>query len=76
MTKNDIIDMAKEAGCEIRNGHIYNKEMGSLDQLLKRFTKLVAEKEREACASIDFRAELGVSHEDDSDISRLIRARG
>ena len=38
----DIIEIAKQAGCEIRNGHIYNQHMGSLDQMLKRFAKLVA----------------------------------
>ena len=48
----DIIEMARQAGCEIRNGHIYNQHIGSLDQMLKRFAKLVAAKEREACLKI------------------------
>ena len=52
MTQDEIIAMAKEAGCEIRNGHIYNQYTGSLDQMLKRFTKLVAAREREACAKV------------------------
>jgi hypothetical protein len=52
MTKDEIIEMAKQSGCEIRNGHIYNQYIGSLDQVLKRFAKLVAEKEREMCAKI------------------------
>ena len=52
MTTQEIISMAREAGCEIRNGHIYNQYTGSLDQMLKRFAKLVAEKEREECAKL------------------------
>ena len=52
MTKDEIIEMAKQSGCYIRNGHIYNQYIGSLDQVLKRFAKLVAEKEREACAEL------------------------
>jgi len=50
MTEDEIIQMAKKSGCEIRNGHIYNQYIGSLDQVLKKFAKLVAEKEREECA--------------------------
>ena len=50
MNKEEIIKLAKESGCEIRNGHIYHEF--SLDQMLKRFAKLVAENEREACAKI------------------------
>jgi hypothetical protein len=52
MTQDEIIEMARESGCEIRNGHIYNQYTGSLDQMLKHFAKLVAAKEREACAVI------------------------
>jgi len=50
MNDDEIIEMAKQSGCHIRNGHIYNQYVGSLDQVLKRFAKLVAEKEREECA--------------------------
>ena len=52
MTKEEIIEMAKQSGCHIRNGHIYSQYIGSLDQVLKTFAKLVAKKEREACAEI------------------------
>ena len=52
MTKEEIIEMAEQAGCHIRNGHIYNQYVGSLDQMLKTFAKLVAEKELEECAKI------------------------
>ena len=37
MTRDDIIRMAREAGCEIRNGHIYHQF--SLDQMLARFAQ-------------------------------------
>ena len=50
MTDDEIIEMAKQSGCHIRNGHIYNQYIGSLDQMLKKFAKLAAEKEREECA--------------------------
>jgi len=50
MDTEEIIEMAKKSGCHIRNGHIYNQYVGSLDQVLKKFAKLVAEKEREECA--------------------------
>jgi len=50
MIDDEIIEMAKQSGCHIRNGHIYNQYIGSLDQMLKKFAKLVAEKEREECA--------------------------
>ena len=52
MTQEEIIEMAKNSGCHIRNGHIYNQYIGSLDQMLKKFAKLVAEKEREKCAKM------------------------
>jgi len=44
MTKEEIIEMAKQSGCHVRNGHIYNQYIGSLDQVLKQFAKLIAEK--------------------------------
>ncbi len=43
--KDDILKMAREAGCEIRNGHIYHPF--SLDQMLRRFDALVRADERE-----------------------------
>ena len=49
---DDIIRMAREAGCEIRNGHAYNPYTGSLDQMLRRFDALVRAAEREACAKV------------------------
>jgi hypothetical protein len=43
MTKDEIIDMAKEAG-------LVNWEATAYANELERFAKLVAEREREACA--------------------------
>ena len=82
MTQDEIIAMAKEAGCEIRNGHIYNQYTGSLDQMLKRFTKLVAAHEREACAKLLDEEAIDAFTFDDSlarateSYAELIRARG
>ena len=86
MTEDEIIEMAKKSGCEIRNGHIYNQYIGSLDQVLKRFAKLVAEKKREECAKIcDYRVNAyqyatdswAQEHIDEArHLSKAIRARG
>ena len=72
MTKDEIIEMAKQSGCHIRNGHIYSQYIGSLDQVLKTFAKLVAEKEREACAKIAEEPWQGSPKA----IAELIRERG
>ena len=54
MNREDVIRMAREAGCEIRNGHIYHQF--SLDQMLARFAQAAyaagAAAEREACAKV------------------------
>ena len=78
MTTQEIISMAREAGCEIRNGHIYNEHMGSLDQMLKRFAKLVAEKEREQCALLcEEMKYTGFGYEPEAPrLAKKIRARG
>lgn len=85
MTDDEIIEMAKKSGCEIRNGHIYNQYIGSLDQMLKTFAKLIAEKEREACAEIcdgfylswiDIQGRYEFMGEGASECAGAIRARG
>lgn len=48
MTRDEMIRMAREAGCVIRNGHAYAEHVGSIDQILIRF----AAAEREACARV------------------------
>ncbi len=49
MTQDDIIKMARDAGCE------YQNEWGNYEfciEDLEAFAKLVAAKEREACAKV------------------------
>ena len=50
MTREEIIEMAKQAGFE-RLGHTAEDWVCHLEDI-EEFTKLVAEKEREACANI------------------------
>ena len=50
MTKEEIIELAKQAGFE-RLGHTAEDWVCHLEDI-EEFTKLVAEKEREACANI------------------------
>ncbi len=77
MTRDDIIRMAREAGCVIRNGHAYPEHVGSIDQMLARFAALVAAVEREACAQM---AEAFHRHQYDFtgnlELHEAIRARG
>ena len=48
MTKEEMIELAKQAGFE-RLGHIAEDWVCHLEDI-EEFTKLVADKEREACA--------------------------
>ena len=50
MTKEEIIELAKQAGFE-RLGHTAEDWVCHLEDI-EEFIKLVAEKEREACANI------------------------
>jgi hypothetical protein len=87
MTHADIIRMAREAGCEIRNGHAYMPR--SLDQMLRRLVTIVAaterkqnldlvqiivEAEREACAKVVEQA--GSDGYGTLAAAAMIRARG
>jgi len=63
MTKNEIIEMARQAGVR-DDEHIFEF---SQYKYLKRFAELVAEKEREKCA------EIAKWHQD---MAAEIRARG
>ena len=65
MTKDEIIDMAKEAG-------LVNWEVTAYANELERFAKLVTEKERDACAKIADELQLDYAH----DVAMEIRARG
>jgi hypothetical protein len=72
----DTIDMAREAGFNIRHGFLTH--LTGIDEDIKRFEALVRADEREACAKVcDV---LAVHPEYASDITKLaaaaIRARG
>jgi hypothetical protein len=59
----DIERLAREAGFIDRAAFNHEKE-------LQRFAALIVEQ----CACIDFRAQIGLSHQDDFDVSKAIRA--
>ena len=65
MTQDEIIAMAREAGCIENVGNFYAHHKN-----LERFAKLVAAHEREACAKIFDRPEWN------EDVAAIIRARG
>jgi hypothetical protein len=79
MTQNDIIEMARQAGALPVHRDPKNKAIVGNDKI-EAFAKLVeakaSAKEREACASINFRMCLGFSGDQCYQISELIRARG
>jgi hypothetical protein len=67
MTQDEIIEMARQAGCFEKHQVFYFTQ-----QDLEAFAKLVAEKEREACAKIADELHQGYAH----DIAMEIRTRG
>jgi hypothetical protein len=72
MTQDEIIEMAKQAGLTS-----VDKKSQYLRDCLERFAKLVAEKEREACALICDECFKSKTNRDYSDfIAICIRARG
>jgi hypothetical protein len=76
MTQDEIIEMARQAHRKLVT-EVYVGHMGQLDpwtiELLKIFAKLVAAKEREACAKVcDNKQYVHPYH----DLGTLIRARG
>ena len=66
MTKDEIIEMAKQAGFE--------EHQAKFDTRFEPFAKLVAEKEREACAKIADEWAVGWPHPSQS-IAEWIRKR-
>lgn len=85
MTQDDIIEMAKQAGIE----EAYSLEHSQVlvrykDGSLESFAKLVAAKEREACAQVCHEvyakwvceSDEDVNYPDPNDCIRAIRARG
>ena len=74
MTKYEIIDMAKQSGFVD-----YELDDGTTDAFDKRyeaFAKLVADKEREACAKVCEEYAIGLERNYSEIIADKIRARG
>jgi hypothetical protein len=76
MTKDDIIRMAREAGCvPVRHPEYDNDvQVFVTPDVLERFTALIAAAEREACAKVC--EELGMQDYGTLAIAAAIRARG
>ena len=68
MTKEDIIEMAKQAGFE--------EHQAKFDTRFEPFAKLVAEKERDACANIADSYVNGLERNYSEIIAEKIIARG
>ena len=84
MTQDEIIELARQTGM-LADGEMWFSPTyatyGSGDvhiSHLEAFAKLVAEKEREACAKVcdDELKEWGIFDSDVGDVSKAIRARG
>jgi hypothetical protein len=79
MTQDEIIEMARQAGFFVKDSEAYSpsvQEDYELTPYLESFAKLVAEKEREACAKICdefFKGNKNINYSDT--ISICIRAR-
>ena len=73
MKQDEIIEMARQAGFSIANAIVTG---GTTD--IRRFAKLVAAKEREACAKLVEESSLPDTYSQEClpDIANEIRARG
>jgi hypothetical protein len=73
MTQDEIIEMARQAGME-QDGNMWfsNIDMDVHISHLEAFAKLVAAKEREACAQIAYRWNFAITDM----VAKEIRARG
>jgi len=82
MTQDEIIEMAKKAGINAVNDTLCR--FGGWVEPLEAFAKLVAAKEREACAQVCHEvyakwvceSDEDVNYPDPNDCIRAIRARG
>ena len=73
MTQDEIIEMSKQAGCEFEN------EWGNYEfciEDLEAFAKLVAAKEREACALVCDEVDKESQSQWPKRLATMIRARG
>ena len=74
MTKEEMIELAKQAGFvdyELDDGTTH-----AFDKRYETFAKLVAEKEREACAKVCEEYAIGLERNYSEIIADKIRARG
>ena len=78
MTQDEIIEMARQAGIDVgiweklsNNDDVFGYSIGGIHENLEAFAKLVAAKEREACALIG-----DGYHDEEANCGDLIRARG
>ena len=69
MTQDEIIEMARQAGFTQPEGETWYE---AFPQCIDAFAKLVAAKEREACAQVAF----SWNHEITDKVAEEIRARG
>jgi hypothetical protein len=67
MTQDEIIEMARESGLETQDG---------FSESVFYFAKLVAEREREACAKVADEYDNGLERNYSEIIAEAIRARG
>ena len=76
MKQDEIIEMAKQAGISYNAGSQHDHDhFRAYGDSLKAFAKLVASKEREACAQV-VNDDRGLSDDDAIRVCRAIRARG
>ena len=80
MTQDEFIEMARQANFEIENG-MFDLKLVCVDGVnitkdLEAFAKLVAEKEREACAKVADEYANGLERNYSEIIADIIRARG
>ena len=73
MTQDEIIEMATAAGLEV-DGVYFSDHM--YREVLVRFAKLVAAKEREACAKVCEQEQEYWGWDKVVDAAKIIRARG
>jgi hypothetical protein len=80
MNSEEIIEMARQAGFEIENGMFDAKVVCvdgvSITRDLETFAKLVAAKEREACAKLFDDRNTGTGFYEPHEPAEIIRARG
>ena len=77
MTQDEIIEMARQSLKQEPREDWNSTAWVFADETLEAFAKLVAEKEREACAKVcdDELKEWGIFDSDVGDVSKAIRAR-